>query len=335
MLYADGCYRILVCSNSSAPPRLTRRAEAPKPFQGQELRVAAIRSLAAVVIAVLSLTACSDSSGPASQLERRIVFTGTSALQPAAHDIYTVNPDGSRLTNLTKGAFGDALNPRWSPDGTQIAFVASNNGPYQGWVMQGDGSGAHVVSNPNDWCTAYVRLSWSPTGDRLLGDCEMVEQFVINVSDRTSYSLTQRWGNVADYPDWSPVDDRIAYLRGPNISVANLDGSNERVVAADANEAAWSPGGTRIAFIRLNANQSQAIWIVNADGTNEQSVTSPVNRTISDDAPAWSPDGGRIVFWRTESENPRGTAYLAVVNADGGTLKRITADTLLATRADW
>jgi Tol biopolymer transport system component len=163
----------------------------------------------------------------------------------------------------------------------------------------------------------------------------MVEQFVINVGDHTSYSLTQRWGNVADYPDWSPVDDRIAYLRGPNISVANLDGSNGRVIAADANEAAWSPDGKRIAFIRLNANQSQAIWIVNADSTNEQSVTSPANRTISDDAPAWSPDGSRIVFWRTESDNPKGIAYLAVVEAAGGTPKRITADTLLATRADW
>ena len=299
------------------------------------MRVSARRSLVTALFTVLSLAGCSDSSGPAPLLERPIVFTGTSALQPAAHDIYTINSDGSGLTNLTKGTVGDALNPRWSPDGTQIAFVAGNNAPYEGWVMQRDGSGAHVVSNPNDWCTAYVRLSWSPSGDRLLGDCEMVEQFVINISDRTSYSLTQRWGNVADYPDWSPVDDRIAYLRGPNISVANLDGSNGKVVAADANEAAWSPDGNRIAFIRLNANQSQAIWIVNADSTKEQSVTSPANRTISDDAPAWSPDGSRIVFWRIESDNPRGMAYLAVVNADGGTPKRITADTLLATRADW
>jgi Tol biopolymer transport system component len=286
----------------------------------------------AALISVLSLLGCSDSSGLARLHERPIVFTGTSAFQPAPHDIYTINADGSGLTNLTKGTFGDALFPRWSPDGSQIAFIVAYNG---GWVMQRDGSGAHVVSNPNDCYNSYVRLSWSPSGDRLLGDCEMVEQFVINISDRTSYSLTQRWGNVADYPDWSPVDDRIAYLRGPNISVANLDGSNGKVVAADANEAAWSPDGKRVAFIRMNANQSQAIWIVNDDGTNEQSVTFPANRTISDDAPAWSPDGSRIVFWRTESDNPRGVAYLAVVNAGGGTPTRITADTLLATRADW
>ena len=290
------------------------------------------RPVVTALFSVLSLTGCSDSSGLSFLHERPIVFTGTSALQPGSHDIFTINSDGSGLINLTKGTLGDALYPRWSPDGSQIAFIVAYNG---GWVMQRDGSGAHVVSNPNDCYNSYVRLSWSPSGDRLLGDCGMVEQFVINISDRTSYSLTQQWGNVADYPDWSPVDDRIAYLRGPNISVANLDGSNGRVVAADANEAAWSPDGKRIAFIRLNANQSQAIWIVNDDGTNEQSVTSPANRTISDDAPAWSPDGSRIVFWRTDSDNPRGLAYLAVVNANGGTPKRITADTLLATRADW
>jgi Tol biopolymer transport system component len=295
----------------------------------------AIRIFALAIIPTVCLTGCSDSTGADFFGNRPILFTGAPALRPGTHDIYIVNPDGSGLVKMTAGVW-DAGFPRWSPDGREFAFIWSRNGPRDIWIMQADQTGVRPREIPNpDRCSEFTRLSWSPTGDRILGDCEMVEQFVITLSDSSDYSLTQAWGNVADFPDWSPSRDEILYLRGPDIWSANLDGSAPKIVATQAMEAAWSPDGRRIAFGRLNENQAETIWVANADGTNPHQVTFPANGTIADAAPAWSPDGTRLVFWRTETENPRGIAYLGVVSADGGPVKRITPDTLLATRPDW
>jgi hypothetical protein len=74
------------------------------------------------------------------------------------------------------------------------------------------------------------------------------------------------------------------------IYTCNADGSNvirltnDAVVDADP---AWSPDGTRIAFIR-NGN----LCIMNADGSNV------VQKTTTNDTknPSWSPDGNKIAF---------------------------------------
>jgi Tol biopolymer transport system component len=38
-------------------------------------------------------------------------------------EIFTMNADGSDQTRLVSMDAGDAVDPRWSPDGSQIAFV--------------------------------------------------------------------------------------------------------------------------------------------------------------------------------------------------------------------
>ncbi len=66
-------------------------------------------------------------------------------------DIYTIQPDGSHLTQLT---FDNAQNadPRWSPDGTMISYSALDGSDhYQLYVMNADGSDPHLVfAAPHD-----------------------------------------------------------------------------------------------------------------------------------------------------------------------------------------
>ncbi|MBN8595703.1 MAG: PD40 domain-containing protein [Anaerolineae bacterium] len=84
------------------------------------------------------------------------------------------------------------------------------------------------------------------------------------------------------------------------IFVRNADGTGEINVsnnAADDNSPAWSPDGTRLAFVsRRDGNEE--IYLVNADGTGLRRLT---NNAASDREIAWSPDGTKIAFYSARS----------------------------------
>lgn len=59
-----------------------------------------------------------------SPVEEKIVV---SCLETNNIDIFSVNVDGSDLTNLTKGQQGTNTKPIWSPDGQKIAFISDRD----------------------------------------------------------------------------------------------------------------------------------------------------------------------------------------------------------------
>jgi TolB protein len=282
--------------------------------------------LAALFILTLSIAACSDSTGvwPPKFFERWILFTGQSKADPATLALYGVRADGFGLVKLRDLGLGSVH--RWSRDGEQVAFVTN-----QLWIMRADASGAHPI--PNQARCEFTRLSWSPSGDRILGDCGMVESWVIDVSNGTGYSLTQRWGRTVNTPDWSPLGDKILYTAGTDAYVANLDGSGASMVLPGVEQPEWSPDGTRIVFVKP-AYWGNQIFVANADGSGWKQLTSSSTSGGSDGWPTWSPDGTRILFSRLVS-SVRFDAFLYVMRSNGDDLKRITPDTLLSTHPDW
>ncbi len=86
-------------------------------------------------------------------------------------DIYTVNSDGTGLTNLTNnGNAGYDVSPGWSPDGTRIAFSHFQSGSINIWTMNPDGTGKSAVTtgqanarNP-DWQPIPIKPYPRPRG---------------------------------------------------------------------------------------------------------------------------------------------------------------------------
>jgi dipeptidyl aminopeptidase/acylaminoacyl peptidase len=124
----------------------------------------------------------------------------------------------------------------------------------------------------------------------------------------------------------SPNGDKIAFV-APNgghtdIFVANADGSNIRRLTTgtlSADQPAWSPDGTRIAY-RLSANFSPArIWVMNADGTNPHAITS--DAPGEHHHPTWSPrqpdDSYRIAYAQAAMKDGYMRAQIWSIRDDG------------------
>jgi hypothetical protein len=130
-------------------------------------------------------------------------------------------------------------------------------------------------------------------------------------------------------PDWSPDGRRLVFERNGDVYVTTVDRAQERLLARNAHEPAWSPHA-RIAYER-----DGWIWTVQSDGLHAKRLvrgSSPAwsndnrltyvrdgalfagLRRVAEDArsPVWSPDG-RIAFVRGRNiwaVGPRGEARL-------------------------
>lgn len=77
-------------------------------------------------------------------------------------DIYVDVPAGGKPVNLTRNAARDDA-PVWSLDGQAIAFQSDQEGAFNLYVMNADGSGVVRVTNfPQD--TRILACQWSPDG---------------------------------------------------------------------------------------------------------------------------------------------------------------------------
>ena len=106
--------------------------------------------------------------------------------------------------------------------------------------------------------------------------------------------------------DWSPDGTRLAFTTGcgphcataedlySGLYVVDIAHGTDRLVVpgTEIYAPAWSPDGTRIAYVQSDGMFSR-MFVVNEDGSGRKPVTrgrSPVGQ------PSWSPDGSRIVY---------------------------------------
>jgi dipeptidyl aminopeptidase/acylaminoacyl peptidase len=80
------------------------------------------------------------------------------------NDIWIIPTKGGEPRRMTH-TDGEDHNPRWSPDGKQIAFISDREGGEQVWLLPVDGGEAKRLT---DTSTGVSDLGWSPDGKRLL-----------------------------------------------------------------------------------------------------------------------------------------------------------------------
>ena len=127
------------------------------------------------------------------------------------YEIYMMNADGSSPTRLTTAA-GNDLTPKWSPDGTKIAFVSIRDGNYEIYTMNADGSNqTRITNNP----AQDVQPAWSPDGTQLVFGTTRdgnEEIYTMNADGSNQVRRTNTTNTVTDgFPSWSPdgTQDRV------------------------------------------------------------------------------------------------------------------------------
>jgi Tol biopolymer transport system component len=115
--------------------------------------------------------------------------------------------------------------------------------------------------------------------------------------------------------------------RGYEIEIVDVH-KWERGYLADGTMPAWSPDGSRVAFVSTRSGDSNGqVFTIDADGSGLTRVSDfdagradSVGYTIEEGGwPTWSPDGEHTAYV-LERE---GRQELVVVKADGSSLKRI------------
>jgi TolB protein len=134
--------------------------------------------------------------------------------------------------------------------------------------------------------------------------------------------------------DIGVISTRIAYItkQGPRyqIQVADADGFNPQTIVT-SNEPllspAWSPDGTRIAYVSLE-NRKPVVYIQSL-ATGQRHVVA--NFKGSNSAPAWSPDGRRLAVTLTRD----GGSQIFLINPDGTGLQRVMTSPGIDTEANF
>ena len=241
--------------------------------------------------------------------------------------IFLAAVDGSSPPRrLTSGEKQDG-EPRWSPDGTELAFVSNRAGKAsQLYVLPLVGGEPRRLTDLKESVREPV---WSPDGSRLafssrVPDARYAEE---DEARQLPHRFTRLWFKLDD-EGWTGDRRRQLFVVG-------ADGSSEPVQLThgdyESASPSWSPDASRIVFSSARDDDWDVslvtdLYVVDVDRGGAQ----PAKITGSDGdcaSPAWSPDGATIAFVYTPGvyDAPR-HAQIAVVAPEGGETTILTGD---------
>jgi len=181
---------------------------------------------------------------------------GERALFCARGDIFTVPIEKGGTRNLTHSSGAHDKWPRWSPDGSRIAFISDKSGEDEVWVVAQDGSTPPEQLTTGGNAFRYA-AEWAPDGKRLAFSDKDGKIFVVTVADhKVTQIVDEPFGQIRDY--------------------------------------AWSPRGNHVAFSMANhPNGFRAIYIWSAGDGQLRRVTDEM---FNSQSPAWDPQGNYLYY---------------------------------------
>jgi len=238
---------------------------------------------------------------------------------------------GGLAERLTSGAAFD-MQPRFSPDGSLIAFASDRDGATNLWVVRRDGTGLRQVSKEKRW---FVNSPvWSPDGQYLFARHHFVKERSLGAGEIWMYHLggesglqvTEKgsWQKDAGEPTISPdgrylyyskdvsSGDNFEYNKDPNGAIYAvlrrdlLTGEERREVSVQGGAVTprLSPDGKTLAYIR-RVRLGSLLYIQDLATGESRPLFDKLDKDLQEawaihglyPGYAFSPDGGHIFIW--------------------------------------
>ncbi len=124
-------------------------------------------------------------------------------------DLCLLDLESGQSDRLAGAAGQKNWNPRWSPDGTWIAFLSQRSGFNEIWLVHPDGEGLHRLA---DLGCDVGWLAWSPDGGRIACTLNRQGAFELALVEVAGGRVTTLVGGPGIYsrPQWSPDGDFLS-----------------------------------------------------------------------------------------------------------------------------
>ncbi len=249
-------------------------------------------------------------------------------------DIYVMPITGGEAKPLTRGLAWD-FQPRFSPDGRQIAFISDAGGGENVWVMNTDGSERRQVTKEN--FRLLGNPAWSPDGRFIVARKHFTTRRSLGTGELWLYDVeaggagvqlvkrpNERYQKELGEPAFSPdgrflyytqaatPGDRFQYAVDSNKDIFHIKrlelatGRIDDFVAGPggAVRPTPSPDGRYLAFVR-RIRAVSALWIKDLKSGAERPVYKPLDDDMQETwgvqgmypNVAWTPDAAAIIFW--------------------------------------
>ena len=291
-------------------------------------------------------------SGATVPIDAKIVFC-------VEGDIFVMNDDGSRRRRLTHNTMALDTNPRWSPDGTKIAFTrdmdkTKTQTTAEVFIMNDDGTDPQRLTHNN---VLDNTPSWSPDGTQIAFSSGRSGDWAVFIIDVATLAVTQLTDAPSASPDWSPDGTQITFSRFiaiPNginpktIYVMDADGQHQRAVLPDPPLDGpptlryfprWSADGQHILFYEskwLPDGDVKRFIVQRSGGKNEiTDINDRLGNNFLIAGASWMEDDQAILFSLMRMDKPTRNYDLYRYTFDTRGLRRLTRETSDEEWPDW
>lgn len=236
-------------------------------------------------------------------------------------EIYWMDRNGADQRRLTNDPNSD-VDPRLSPDLTEVAFTSNRNGNWEIYKMKTDGTGLKrlTINSTDD-----AQPAWSADGSKIAFIRKvngLWRIYRMGADGMGQSELTHPVNAIDMSPTWSPDGSQIAFVRvhpdgRGDVMLMQANGENLHTIYGGLRylqHLVWSPDGQHLAFdCDLNGDGWNQINIFYKNGSWE--ATFPERGPLQDLwMGGWSPDSQYIIFSEVSYVVQEGKLYIAETN---------------------